>query len=590
MGGSNAKVSYSDNSSQINQSLSNIRTQINDLDKNIKEFKCDIDKHVNNVQEHFNFMDNKILLIQNEFTHSFGLVTDGIKIIGQDINKMAHLQIEYEQSNSKEHWEIFRNDWKENYLRNISEEFQKLTNLKLELELNLNRKVIEYLLVKDKFNQQLILYQEKKTQYQMAVLYNQMNQIQNHLNLSIPTEKSHVKISSLNLEFNQSDELDKLIQMEKSIEQIPILNEEIIQLFTHVDRFEEIVNLENHLRLQISESMRNFFNLNLTNPLDDIDVSSNEFALKLFNSGIKSTSQICYSNQNNLLISNGYSYVPEYKYIDLIKKFIQGCEQNNLKLYWEIDNIEWVSKYLYSKAQFKSISSMMEFARTDNCIYPILIDDSDLDKIGQIGLKLFNGLELSNGSGSGSGLELKYESNLTILYWIIKEKNIENMNLIDEKLIEDLGYKCPKKYIIKILIGIFIHMNKNEHYKFENYCVELFDDLNSQLINWIVSNYIELKNSNGLKNFQFDSINIQMANDFFSWITIEILKNYLNNVYQEFNKNKLAQIDFYNQTILDQLRINNPMVQRILTFNKLSDIKFFLYFVLEQIHTFIWNN
>ena len=31
MGGGNSKVSYSDNSQQINQSLSNIRTQINEF-------------------------------------------------------------------------------------------------------------------------------------------------------------------------------------------------------------------------------------------------------------------------------------------------------------------------------------------------------------------------------------------------------------------------------------------------------------------------------------------------------------------------------------------------------------------------------
>ena len=41
-------------------------------------------------------------------------------------------------------------------------------------------------------------------------------------------------------------------------------------------------------------------------------------------------------NQNNLLISNGYSYVPEYKYNDLIKKFIQGCEESGIKLNWKI--------------------------------------------------------------------------------------------------------------------------------------------------------------------------------------------------------------------------------------------------------------
>ena len=163
MGGGKSKVSYSDNSQQINQSLSNIRTQINELNKDIGEFKSDIDKHVIAVQRQFNLVDNKILSIQNEFAQSFGWIESGIKMIGHDINQMSRLQIEYEQSNSKEHWEIFRNDWKENFERNIFQEFQRLKNLKFELELNLNNKIIGYLLIKDHFNQQIILYQEKKT-------------------------------------------------------------------------------------------------------------------------------------------------------------------------------------------------------------------------------------------------------------------------------------------------------------------------------------------------------------------------------------------------------------------------------------------
>lgn len=604
MGGGKSKVSYSDNSQQINQSLSNIRTQINELNKDIGEFKSDIDKHVSTVQRQFNLVDNKIVSIQNEFAQSFGWIESGIKMIGHDINQMSRLQIEYEQSNSKEHWEIFRNDWKENFERNIFQEFQRLKNLKFELELNLNNKIIGYLLIKDHFNQQIILYQEKKNSYQMGILQKQMNLIMS--NLSINFDNSSITNSPLissnkMIQFESENIVDisELVQLNKSIGQIPVLDEEISQLFVQVDRFEEIVRLENKLREQIANAITNFSNPNLSNPLDDVCIKPKDFALKLFDSGIRTTNQISYSNQNNILISNGYSYIPEYKYNDLIKKFIQGCEEFNIKLDWEVEDIGWLSKYLYLKAQTKSISSMIKFSETSECIYPIDIADDDLDTLGQIGLKLYNGLYKRD---ELQLLELEYETNPIILYYIIRDKNITDLNMITCDIIRSWGYKSPNSNILPILCKILLELDLDEKYgkkifvnkldEIEVNKKKLFDlsnSINLQLVNWIVSKYIESKNLGKLCSFQFDIINIQIASEFFSNIVMTLLKKYIDNILETFNEKKLIQIDFDSDTLLDRINIDNPIVKKILTFNKFADIKIFICFVLEQIHNFTWN-
>jgi hypothetical protein len=606
MGGGNSKVSYSDNSQQINQSLSNIRIQINELNKDIGEFKSDIDKHVSTVQRQFNLVDNKILSIQNEFAQSFGWIESGIKMIGHDINQMSRLQIEYEQSNSKEHWEIFRNDWKENFERNIFQEFQRLKNLKFELELNLNNKIIGYLLIKDHFNQQIILYQEKKNSYQMGILQKQMNLIMSNLSINLDTSfitNSSTTSSNKMIQFESENTVDisEFVQLNKSIGQIPVLDEEISQLFAQVDRFEEIVRLENGLREKVANAITNFSNPNLSNPLDDVCIGSKDFALKLFDSGITTTNQISYSNQNNLLISNGYSYIPEYKYNDLIKKFIQGCEESNLKLNWTVENINWVSKYLYSKSQFKSISSMIEYSKTSECIYPIELDERDLNKMGQKGLKLYNGLRLM---GESNLLELEYETNPIILYYIIKDKNITDLNLITCEIITSWGYKTPNYFILPVLFQILLQLDIDEQIgykifsngfdeieenknKFTN--CELGTNINSQLVNWIVSKYIETKKLGKLGKFQFDAINVQIASEFFTNIVVVLLKKYMENILDQFNENKLIQINFDSNTLLNRIQIDNPIVKRVLTFNKFADIKIFICFVLSQIHYFAWN-
>ena len=133
MGGSNStpttSYSYTDNSSQINQSLTQIRSQINELNSDLDKFKVSIDTHVDTVQQKFIHFDHKVLQIQNEFQESFNFVNHGIQMIGNNIDSMSLYQIDYESNNNKEHWEIQQNEWKENFERNVYQQFQKLKNL-----------------------------------------------------------------------------------------------------------------------------------------------------------------------------------------------------------------------------------------------------------------------------------------------------------------------------------------------------------------------------------------------------------------------------------------------------------------------------
>ena len=301
MGGSNSRpkqiTSYSDNSSQINQSLSQIKTQINELNSDLDKFKVSIDSHVDTVKQKFIHFDNKVLQIQNEFQESFNFVNQGILMIGTNIDSMSKFQIEYETSNNNEHLEIQQNDWKENFERNVYQQFQRLKNLKFELELDLHKKIGFYLIIKNNFNDQIKIYQEKKSQFQITNLQSQMLFLLNHI-----VEKS----DSVDIvKFNQIENLvekNELNMIEKTIRFPPELDESIIKLYLTTDKFEEIIKIETKLKENINLMMNNFSNPNLLNSLDNLIISPELFATKLYNSGIKSIAQIEFSNQTQILI------------------------------------------------------------------------------------------------------------------------------------------------------------------------------------------------------------------------------------------------------------------------------------------------
>ena len=606
MGGTKSKpqqtTSYSDNSSQINQSLSQIKTQINELNSDLDKFKVSIDIHVDTVQQKFIRFDNKVLRIQNEFQESFNFVNQGILMIGNNIDSMSKFQIEYETSNNSEHLEIQQNDWKENFERNVYQQFQRLKNLKFELELDLHKKVGSYLIIKNNFNDQIKIYQEKKSQFQITNLQSQISFILHHI-----VEKS----DSVDIvKFNQIENLvekNELNMIEKTIQFPPELDESIIKLYLTTDKFEEIIKIETKLKENIDLMMINFSNPNLLNSLDNLIISPELFATKLYNSGIKSIAQIEFSNQTQILISNGFSYIPEYKYKELKKKFIIGCEKSNLKLNWELENINWISAYLYEKIQTKSIGSMIEYIKSDNCIYPIVYLPHEEKSVK---LKLLNGLE----NKLENKLEFKYETDPFFLYYILILNNkINNIELITNTLIIGLGYSQISDFALLFLKYQLEQTDKNimiggkqvlENNSI-NYDFELKNIIDSNLlqfndlVSYVVSKYIQKKISDSNFIFELGQVdsNSQLIKVFFKNIISVLLSGIIKFQMESFPNT--VNIKLFLTTIINIIFGTNTdnlhdikfagFVNSVLISNEFDDVKIFISFIFFKIYNFYWN-
>ena len=606
MGGSNSRpkqiTSYSDNSSQINQSLSQIKTQINELNSDLDKFKVSIDSHVDTVKQKFIHFDNKVLQIQNEFQESFNFVNQGILMIGTNIDSMSKFQIEYETSNNNEHLEIQQNDWKENFERNVYQQFQRLKNLKFELELDLHKKVGSYLIIKNNFNDQIKIYQEKKSQFQITNLQSQMLFLLNHI-----VEKS----DSVDIvKFNQIENLvekNELNMIEKTIRFPPELDESIIKLYLTTDKFEEIIKIETKLKENINLMMNNFSNPNLLNSLDNLIISPELFATKLYNSGIKSIAQIEFSNQTQILISNGFAYIPEYKYKELKKKFIIGCEKSNLKLNWELENINWISVYLYGKIQTKSIGYMIEYIKSDDCIYPIEYLPHEENSVK---LKLLNGLE----NKLENKLEFKYETDPFFIYYILILNNkINNIESITNTLIIGLGYSQISDFALLFLKYQLEQIDKNimiggkqvlENNSI-NYDFELKNIIDSNLIqfndlvSYVVSKYIQKKNLDSNFVFELGQVdgNSKLIKLFFKNIISVLLSAIIKFQMKSFPNT--FDIKLFLATIINIIfgtNTNNlhdikfaDFVNSVLISNKFEDIKIFISFIIFKIYDFYWN-
>lgn len=623
MGGSGSKVEYHDNSAQVNQSLNNIRNQLAELDKDIGHFKDEIDTHVESVQNKFTRVDNKILCVQNEFVNSFNYLDYGIKIIGDNIKQMSMLQIEYEQTNMKEHWEIFQNDWKENCERLFFQEYQKIKNLKLELESELNHKVSKYLLLKDQFNQKIQIYNNKKRDYQLMMLLN-------HLNLN-PSTNANTHLELELFQPNSNVNLNELLELKNSIGLPPNLDQEVIQLFEQVNRFEEIVELEKDLESRIKNCVENFHNPNLVNPLNDNLVKPEILAQKLHSTGIITLGQICFQNQNQLLISNGFAYIPDYKYDDLRKKFISGCEKSGLKLNWEQENICLISKYLYAKTNSKSVSTMIEYAlNSTDSIYHLEQDkivamskDEKNKFIGFIGFQLYSNLNLTKAENK---FELKYEKYQIIFYQILKNKNIMDLNIINNELLVKLNY-TPMTPIALILIKqIMLSIDSTYDDKFfinqyeEEFGIEEFDVWVEQLSNYVLTKYAEyLKNNkigfkintteqltlsnyiltkyfdnptNNKNGFRINTPNPLIMKEFVTHLSLSIIKKYFENILNIMKNDLILSIDLNEKELhelISNIEINQQIFKIISKNNQIQDIKMFIAWTYTQIYNYCWN-
>ena len=373
------------------------------------------------------------------------------------------------------------------------------------------------------------------------------------------------------------------------------------------DKFEEIIKIEKKLKEDIDLMMKHFSNPNLLNSLDNLITSPELLATKLYNSGIKSITQIEFSNQTQILISNGFAYIPEYKYKELKKKFIIGCEKSNLKLNWELENINWISAYLYEKIQTKSIGSMIKYIKSNNSIYPIVYLPHEVNSVK---LKLLNGLE----NKLEFKLEFKYETDPFFLYYILILNNkINNIELITNTLIIGLGYSQISDFALfflkyqleqidkNIMIGGKQVLENNSIY----YDFELKNIIDSNLIqfnnlvSYVVSKYIEKKNVDSNFIFELGQVNgnSKLIKEFFkniiSVLLSGIIKFQMNNFPNTFDIklfltiiiNIIFETNTYN---LQDIKFAG-FVNSVLKLNKLEDIKIFISFMFFKIYDFYWN-
>jgi len=590
--GSKPQDHYTDNSGQINQSIHNIRAQITELNNDLTKYQDQVNTHVEVVQNNFKIFDDKVKRIQNEFEQSFDYLNCGIKMIGCEINQMAQLQISYEKSNDLVHWEIFRNDWKENLERNIFQEFQRLKNMKFELELDLHKKIGTYLLIKDRFNDNIKIYERKKNTYQTKIIQTQVSWLLTNYN-----SKSCELVQKP--QSNYVEEELELKLLENDIKYPPELENGVEQMYLMTDKFEEITTVEDNLKKSINLMRENFKNPNLLNPLDDNVVKPADFATKLYDSGIKCRKQIQIQNQTQILISNGYAYVPEYKYKDLRNKFILGSEQANLKLDFESEDIGFVSTYLYSKISNRSISNMVELLKQTNSIYRLGEEQiTDSKFIGKLGFEFHKALDRSN------KISLEYETNPLILYNIFVGTDTKDINQITKELIVSYGYIKPSEYAISNLKYQLVQIDKHEIYGakllksygfvYTDWMVDNKSIFFRQLLEYVVSAFLNKKKTDKHFTFEFDKFDKQVAQSFFTEIVSKLLKGYIRIINDKMNDTSYTDIEFTDQE-LKQIKLcvgidfDWDIVGPILKFNETNDCMVFIAFVFLNLYNFYWN-
>jgi hypothetical protein len=527
-GGSSGHT-ISDNSSQVNSSITTLNNQIDKLSSDFSKFKVEVETHVESVDNSFKEIDKTISLIQYEFTDRFNDMNTGIKLIESDILTLTDKHTSLDLTNKREHWEIHQNDWRERFERLAYQDYQRLINLKLELENDLQRKAVGYLLIKDNYNDYRLKMLEHNTLNTLAILCNKLAQ----LKYIDEDTVQKLELAPIRPKIDCSDFW---------IENIPKIESSVLELYNSTSRFKEILLLEEELKNKCAIMISNFSNPDLLNPFSDNDAN---FSRKLFNSGIRCLSQIAFKNQNEILIKNGYNYVPDYKYPDLQKKFIIGCESAKIKLDYKLEDLNFVVNYLYNKAPYKSISSILDCSI--NSIYPIK---------EPIILEIYNIVK---------SLDFKYEYRQDVLTTILTKTDYKKYNKIG--------------YYTNITFNELIGKSATINYE--------------PIINYIMERYITNQCSSNKLEFSFNDVGIKYCKDFFESIVKRLLDGYTTLLKDGFKNGKLLKTDDIFNTSLDfTKRPYNIKLEDLQLFTNTSKIgiTILLVFILEEIIKYFWHN
>lgn len=329
MGGSTSTTYvYQSNEHEVNSSLSNVSKQLKDVEQNVNCFKNDAQMTIFTVQQNVNLINKKFEQINDGITQCFHDNNRKLKQLTDYVEQVARIQTIPIENLHDENVLIAQHIWKQNYLEKIQTQMQTIQNVKNTLEHEKQQKTIIYLLMKDEINTNV----HRLLSDLVLLMDSNMSHIVKHLtieNNTVGNELLLPDVCSQTIITNGINEIwTKLdIEIKSVFDSINILNEKFIEL----DKTK--CELEQDVRTKIE----NFTNNTLINCLSP-DVKPSDFAEKIFDSGFFDIEDICIENEDRLLVSNGYIYMPEYKYGEIKTKYLKGFESMNKQFFEKVSD------------------------------------------------------------------------------------------------------------------------------------------------------------------------------------------------------------------------------------------------------------
>ena len=412
--------SSSDNSYQVNKNINNLRNQINDLQNFIDNLNNNINNQQTIIINNFVHIEEKITIINNNFTDTLNIMKNNCLCLENNINKINNNFLNFQNSYENNLYENEKYLYWINYKNKIFYDINNLRQIHNDIEFDMIKQFNKFMLLKNN-------YIEKNNYLTMIHLNEKNNYLLNHI---IENQQNKIKEFDVTM-FN---DIKLNIQPFK-------IDDNIVELYLSVDRFDELRMVENNLLEKINIKKNNLINNELLNPLDK-KVDCGELATKFYNSGIKTVRDINFNNDDNFLTVNNYNYILEIRYTELINKFIDGCIKNDLKLDWINEDFNILCNYIYKNSEYKSVHKIYKFSKKS--IY-------NINK--NIQLEIYNYYKNNN-----LLLDLQYED-ISFLKKIFKTE-------IDNKIIIDKGYKPISKYGINKLN--YLLFNKQIKLEIEN--------------------------------------------------------------------------------------------------------------------------
>lgn len=370
MGGrSSTTYVYTSNDNEVNASLNNVRAQLKEVEKNVSSFKTDTQMTVMTMQRNFNSIDNKFKTINDDVIKCFQESDRKIGKLTNYVEQMASTQALAIENLRDENFLIAQNIWKQEYLGKMRSQIQMIQNVKGAMELERQQKVISYLLVKDDINTKGFYMLSNA----VVNMNSNMSRIVEHLRIrdeergALVLDDTCLSVGSVDNGHGHGNDRNQILDVWTSLDAEIKADHDLINVLN--EKFTELDETKQELEQDIRKKIENFTNRTLTNCLSS-KITPQTFAEKLFDSGFYDIKDITIDNEDRLLISNGYAYMPEYKYAEIRNKFIAGFESINVSFFIKISN------WLYNRIFVRNNEGFLEaqYSSTKTMIFNTIYD------------------------------------------------------------------------------------------------------------------------------------------------------------------------------------------------------------------------